>query len=177
MSTVNIIGNEAYVKTCPIEKRWDWNVSIEQAERIASSVERDCINLRCVQGSYVEAEEGTIWFGDNLGRIAEGLSEGRIQLQPDENERVLAGVRTWSTILPRDAIGWKIVTVAYVYLGEHPSSQLLEQSADNPARTLFTASKVFPGQFVGLRDDLHLIIGDTEESVVKCIQGEEVNEL
>ena len=174
---INIIGRAAYIKNCPFEKRWDLDVSEDQAEKIALATQEGCINLRCVQGEFIEQESGKTWFGDNLGRIAEGLSKGRIQLQPEESKKPLAGGRSWTSIPTQAAKGWKNVFVTYVYSESHPSLELLKQAENNPSRVLYEAGEIFPGQYVGITNNLKLVIGNHQEEVVKFVKGEEVKEV
>ena len=174
---INVIGSDAYVKNCPFENRWDLDVSEEQAEKIASAVQEGCINIRCVQGKFIEHEGKKIWFGDNLGRIAEGLSKGRIQLQQEEATKTLSEGRSWTNIPTREAKGWKDIFVTYVYSEDLPSPEFSKQAENNPSRVLYEAGAIFPGQYVGLTKNLRLVIGDHPVVVAKCILGEEVKEI
>ena len=156
---VNIIGSETYIKNCSPSERWSLKVSEEQAEKIASGVRQGVINMRLVQA------------GDNLGRIAEGLSEGHIQLQPEESSKPLATIRSWTTIPTQAAQGWKKTAVIYVYGGDLPSSNLKSQAEENRNRTLYEANRIFSGQYVGLTRDLKVVIGDDQDDVFNFIMG------
>jgi hypothetical protein len=68
--------------------------------------------------------------GDSLGRVAEGLSGRSIKRVEEGGE------------------GWDKVDVIY----RGTSSQIQEQQKDNPSRLLVTANKIYPGQYVCLRD-------------------------
>lgn len=128
---INFICGDVYMKNCPFEKKWDLDVLEEQAEKIASAVQEDCINIRCVQGKFIGQEGEQIWFGDNLGRIAEGLSKGRIQLQQEEAQKPLSEKRSWTNIPTQEAKGWTDVFVAYVYSEDLPSKKLSMQAEYN----------------------------------------------
>ncbi len=168
---VNVIGAETYVKDCHFENRWDLEVSEDQAERIASGVKEGYINVRLVQGRLIQYGDKMEWYGDNYGRIAEGLSLGQIQLQPHESKRPIAEGRSWTRIPTKDAKGWKEIFVYYVYLSEEPSEQLLRQATNNPGRILYEAGDIFEGQCAALTSTLELVIGDNLEEVVQFIQN------
>lgn len=168
---VNIIGRDAYYKNCPHENRSDLDVSENQAEMIAKAFQKDKINLRIIQGELVKGETSEFWYGDTLGRIAEGLSEGQIQLQKNETKKPINKGRSWTPVLTKEAKGWKSVSVAYVYLGKKPSEQLSNQALKNPKRLLMEARIRHSGQYVGLTSDLKLVVGDHQEEVVLFING------
>ncbi|MGH2611687.1 MAG: hypothetical protein ACRDFB_01400 [Rhabdochlamydiaceae bacterium] len=177
VGNVNVIGSETYIKNYPVERRWDLDISEEQAEKIANGCRSDCINIRHVQGKLIKTETEEIYLGDNLGRVAEALSGGRIQLQQHESGKPLAETRSWTPIPTKEAKGWKEIYVTYVYQGETPSSQLRQQADKNPTRVLFHAGVIHLGQYVGLTQNLRLVIGDQLDEVVKYIRGEPVKEI
>lgn len=156
---INIIGRETYLKSCSKEERWSSAVSEQQAEKIASGIKEGVINIRLVQE------------GDNLGRIAEGLSKGRIQLQKDESLKPLVN-RPWTTIPIQEAQGWKETTVAYVCKRGVSDDKLLEQAENNRDRTLFNAGIIHKDQSVALTGDLKVIIGSNHHDVFHFIQGD-----
>lgn len=130
------------------------------------------LNVRQVEGSYTPTPRSPIWLGDRLGRIAEGLSGGKIQLkQSEEITRQLGNSRAWTQIPTTEAKGWTGIFVSYVYSGEIPPEQLLRQARVNELGFLSTADLLFPGQYVAVTNELEVVVGDSVEAVTGYIQG------
>ncbi len=129
MSTrpINYIGDSVR-KTNP--KDWTPEASKQLAADIGSKVLANHINVRIVQQ------------GDNLGRIAEGLSRGEIQLKD-----------------------WK--TIQVIYLGD--TNRLNEQKSKNPSMVLMDAGLIHPGQFVVLKDSSHLLLAERVEQILNQV--------
>lgn len=108
--------------------------------------------------------------GDNLGRIAEGLSRGAIQLQQSEcRSQVNLKDRSWTSIALADALGWKKAKIYYAFLDAHPSMRLVAQGEENPQRVLFHASTIHPGQYVGITQANEVIVADDVNAVLTCL--------
>lgn len=131
----NFIATE--VRKEPSEKFWSEEVSVALAKAITAKVDPNKINVRLVQ------------YGDNLGRIAEGLSSGVITPKGMES-------------------GWDKVDVEY--LGE--SGEITRQINGNPTKKLVTASLVFPGQYVVLKDKTHLVVADRFQDIKDLFQNQ-----
>lgn len=84
---------------------------------------------------------------DNLGRIAQGLSCGIIKSKQEGGS------------------DWEGVQVTY--LGE--SMQIAEQEKENPSHSLASASLVYPGQYVFLENNNHVVVADTIEKIQEFI--------
>lgn len=161
-----ILGPEVYTKNCLPEKRWDLPVSKELVRRIAQASQEGFFNIRIIQGRMIDIEDGkSPWFGDNLGRIAEGLSKGKIQLHQDgaalEDE-------TWTPIPRSEAKDWKDVNVVYVY-SKVASENLTLQADENSSRMLYTANRVYHGQFVTVIENHTVVVGDTLDDVCSYV--------
>ena len=125
----NFIAEE--VRKLPTENPWSAEASKKLAKDIEAKVDPLKINIRIVQK------------GDNLGRIAEGLSREAIKLAKE------------------GGAGWEGVQVEY--LGE--SDQVTAQKKENPSKTLDTASLVYSDQYVLLWDNTHLVVADTLKKI------------
>ncbi|MFS8563272.1 MAG: hypothetical protein LVR00_02650 [Rhabdochlamydiaceae bacterium] len=168
---VHIIGSDAYKNNYAPENRWDLDVSERQAEEIGKACLPGHLNVRQVEGKHIATPRHEIWVGDYLGRIAEGLSGGKIQLQSGETTQTLGNSRTWTQIPTTEAKGWTQIFVAYVYCGEKPSDQISRQALVNKRGFLSTADLLFPDQYVAVTDKLEVVVGDTVEAVVGYIEG------
>jgi len=167
---VFVLGPRAYTKDCPISNRWDLKVSEDQSARIAAACKEGFINVRMIQGRITDIADGkSPWFGDNLGRVAEGLSKGQIQLQQDEVSSGIVLEREALHDIPRsEAKGWKDVSVVYVY-GREPSAKLIAQAGENPSHMLLTANTIHALQFVALAG-LKIVVGDELSDLLKYIK-------
>lgn len=127
---LNLIGKET---VCKYDPPYCWSPKCRQelAKEIASRIDPLKKNIRIVQPK------------DNLGRIAEGLSCGRIKLKEEGGE------------------GWETVTVDYI----GTSARILEQKSSNPKATLIGASLIYPQQFVYLKNDKVIVVADSIESL------------
>ncbi len=116
--SINLIGTEV-VRTYTNGQAWSIETSQQLAQNIAKKVDLSKINIRHVQPM------------DNLGRIAEGLSLGKIKP------------------LEEGGKGWAIVPITY--LGN--STQIEDQKIKNSDGTLIKASLIHPGQYVSWQKD------------------------
>lgn len=165
MTKLNLIGSDAYIKNCSIDERNNLAICEEQAEKIASAVKEGFINIREVCGKY----ENNMWIGDNPGRIAEGLSRGKIQLKQEEfnNSEEYNSERTLCGVPNSKARGWKYAKV--IYVGQEKSINLTNLKENNPKGKLMNAGILFPGLFVGMINNQTLIIGEKVEEVYYAI--------
>lgn len=137
---VNPIGKETYIKGQAYLESETLTESEILAKRVAAAVDPTLINVRVIQE------------GDTLGRIVEGLSQGKIKSEQ-----------------------WKDIPVEYVY-SQTPSENLRQQGVRNPERRLLSAHLIFPQQVAGLTREAipKVIIGDEVDVVVRRIRWEPV---
>lgn len=135
LSTINLIDSDVRRVSTASELDGSPEASQKLARDIAARVKNGKINIRIVIR------------GDNLGRIAEGLSYGEIKSMDE------------------DGTGWNNISV--VYLG--PSPRIQKQKEYNPDCTLIKAILIHPGQYVAL-DKGCVYIGDTVEQILTALE-------
>lgn len=134
-STINLIDSNVQRASTAVGLDGSPEASQKLTKDIAARVERKKINIRIVQR------------GDNLGRIAEGLSRGEVKS------------------LEEDGSSWEHVPV--VYLGSSPRIQ--QQKEDNKDCTLIKAIFIYPGQYVSFSKG-RVYIGDTVEQILTALK-------
>lgn len=114
--------------------------------------------------------------GVNIGRAAQGLSRGRIQLQQEEvrDPATVLEQKDW-TVMPMDqAQSWGQTDIFYVYQN-NPDEQLSKQASDNPSGKLKNANLFYPGQHIGIQTTENLvrvILGANKREVVGFLNGD-----
>lgn len=168
---VHIIGSDAYKNNYAPKTA---GIQMFQKDKLKKQERRACPATSMLDRSKENTSlPPDMKYGQEIisGRIAEGLSGGKIQLQSGETTQTLGNSRTWTQIPTTEAKGWTQIFVAYVYCGEKPSDQISRQALVNKRGFLSTADLLFPDQYVAVTDKLEVVVGDTVEAVVGYIEG------
>jgi hypothetical protein len=135
LSTINLIDSNVRRASNAAGLDGSPEASQKLVRDIAARVKNGMINIRIVIR------------GDNLGRIAEGLSRGEVKL------------------LDEGGSGWENIPV--VYLG--PSPRIHQQKEYNPDCTLIKALLIHPGQYVTFNKG-RVYVSDTVEQILTALE-------